>query len=92
MAGLYRLSDLSETCRYLPMMAKVEGSKKKGDLKVTYLKTYPAYPWKPGTGDHFDQDPITFIDLCAQSGLVKWETEEERKVRLEQEKKKEGDK
>ena len=90
-AGLYKLSDLSETCRYLPIVAHVEGEKKLGNLEITYLKSYPPFPWKAGTGDHLEEDPITFIDLCADAGLVKWETTEERDARIEAEKKKEDE-
>ena len=85
---LYKLTDLAETCRYLPMVARIEGSKKRGDLKVTYLKTYPAFPWKAETGDHIEDDPVTFINLCADAGLVKWETAAERAARIGQEKSK----
>lgn len=71
-------------------MARIEGSKQKGDLKITYLKTYPAFPWKTGTGDHSDDDPITFINLCADAGLVKWETAAERDARIEEMRKREA--
>lgn len=87
--GLYKLSDLAETCRYLPIVAHVEGEKKKGNLTITYLKSYPAFPWKDGTGDHLEEDPITFINLCADAGLVKWETAAEHDARIEAIKKKE---
>ena len=38
-----------------------------------------------------EEDPITFIDLCADAGLVKWENAAERDARIEAEKKKEDE-
>lgn len=88
-AGLYKLSDLDPAYRFLPLVAHVEGEKKRGNVTVTYFKTYPPFPWKSSTGDHFEEDPITFIDLCADAGLVKWENAAERDARIEAEMKKE---
>jgi len=75
---LHRLSDLAECYKVLPLCAIVEGSKQKGNFQVTYVKTYPPYPWKAGTGDHSHEDPIEFINVCAQTGLVRWEMPKEK--------------
>lgn len=80
--NLFKLSDLDPAYQFLPIVAHVEGEKKKNTLTVTYLKSYPPYPWKSDTGDHFEEDPIKFIDLCADAGLVKWETAAEHDARI----------
>lgn len=91
MSGLYNLSQLDKNYQFLPLMPRIEGSKEKGTYKVEYLRTYPAYPWKAGTGDHLNDDPITFINLCADAGLVKWETAAERDARIEEMRKREAE-
>ena len=74
------LSELNPIYKFLPLCASVE---RDGDnLVIKYYKTYPAFPWKPGTGDHRNDNPKFFIDLCEQAGLVKWEKAEERRQRL----------
>ena len=85
MKHLYNLAHLDKNYSILPLVARTEGSKEKGTYKVEYLKTYPPYPWRADTGDHFDEDPVTFIDLCAADGLVRWENAEERAARLKAE-------
>ena len=92
MKHLYNLAHLDKNYSILPLVARTEGSKEKGTYKVEYLKTYPPYPWRADTGDHFDEDPATFIDLCAADGLVRWENAEERAERLKAESKKENEK
>lgn len=88
------LSDLNPLYRHLPYMKKCEHKRMVWDDEkkenVAYyegplLKTYPAYPWKPNSGDHRNEDPIAFIDRCAEAGLVDWETESQRKAREERE-------
>jgi len=78
-------NDLNPLFEYLPLCAQTRETKDENGKTVSevkYLKTYPPYPWLPGTGDHFDDDPQEFIDLCAAEGLVHWETEEQRKDRI----------
>lgn len=88
------LTDLSPLYYHLPYMKRCEHKRMVWDdnLKqnVTVYegpleKVYPAYPWKPDTGDHSNEDPIAFIDRCAEAGLVTWETEEQRKYREQME-------
>ena len=76
------LSELNPIYKYLPLCSSVE--KTEQGLKVTTYKTYPAFPWKPGTGDHRNDDPVYFIKLCEQAGLVTWETAEQRAQRLKE--------
>lgn len=88
------LTDLNPIYHHLSYMKRCEHKRMVWDdnLKqnVTVyegplLKTYPPYPWKPNTGDHSNEDPIAFIDRCAEAGLVDWETESQRKAREERE-------
>lgn len=84
----YNLKELDPRYSYLPYCAHMEkvGRENGKDIYETVLlRTYPAFPWKVGTGNHADQDPVTFMELCAQEGLVKWETVEERELRLKSE-------
>lgn len=74
-----RLGQLDKTYEVLPFCACVSGSKRRGNFSVTWVKTYPPYPWRPGTGDHIDDDPVKFIDECAQAGLVKWKLPDQRR-------------
>lgn len=88
------LTDLNPIYHHLPYMKRCEHKRMVWDdnLKqnVTVyegplLKTYPPFPWRPGTGDHSNEDPVAFIDRCADAGLVDWETESQRKAREERE-------
>ncbi len=88
------LEDLNPLYKHLPYMKRCTNKRIVWDdnLKqnVTVydgeiLKTYPPYPWKPNTGDHRNEDPIAFIDRCAEAGLVDWETDAQRRAREERE-------
>lgn len=88
------LEDLNPLYKHLPYMKRCTTKRMVWDdnLKqnVTVydgeiLKTYPAYPWKPDSGDHRNEDPIAFIDRCAEAGLVDWETDAQRRAREERE-------
>ena len=88
------LEDLNPLYKHLPYMKRCTTKRMVWDdnLKqnVTVydgeiLKTYPPYPWKPNTGDHRNEDPIAFIDRCAEAGLVDWETDAQRRAREERE-------
>lgn len=84
----YNLKELDPNFMFLPYcahMKKVGREHGKDIYETVLLKTYPAFPWLPGTGNHEGQDPVTFIELCAQEGLVKWETTEEREIRVKSE-------
>lgn len=86
------LNYLDPVYKYLPYCARtvervVNGKKTK---ETIICKTYPAFPWKTGTGDHRDEDPVEFIKICASQGLVRWETAEQTRQRLERERKKEN--
>ena len=80
------LNHLDPIYTYLPYCAHVEietnPQTKQKVIKTTLLRTYPAYPWHMDTGSHLNDDPIEFINACARNGLVHWETEEQKKVRL----------
>ena len=72
---------------YLPYCAHIEEEKDPNNPKervrvVHLLKTYPPYPWLPDTGDHSEEDPVRFIEMCAAEGLVHWETAEQKAERL----------
>lgn len=88
------LEDLNPLYKHLPYMKRCTTKRMVWDdnLKqnVTVydgeiLKTYPPYPWKPNSGDHRNEDPIAFIDRCAEAGLVDWETDAQRRAREERE-------
>lgn len=85
---MYETNHLDPAYAYLPYCAQIEEvedpTNPKRKLKeVSYCKTYPAYPWKLDDGfTHEGEDPIKFINICAQAGLVKWETTEEKEARL----------
>lgn len=88
------LSDLSPLYYHLPYVKICEHKRivwddvKKENVTVyegPILKTYPPYPWKPNTGDHRNEDPVAFVDRCAEAGLVTWETDAQRKAREERE-------
>ena len=81
---MYNVENLDPAYRFLPYCLMLEETGKK-DKKYNYsiAKTYPPYPWKMNDGlDHSKEDPKKFIDICAQAGLVKWETGEERDRRI----------
>lgn len=80
----FNINELNPIYRFLPYCAKITEENHKV-VGVEYVKTYPAYPWIPG-GDHRDDDPVEFINWCANKGLVRWETAEERRQREENEK------
>ena len=88
---MYDLRALNPVYKYLPYCARLEekedpANPRKKLIEVTYLKTYPAYPWRLDDGvDHRDDDPKFFIDLCADAGLVTWETKEQKEERLKRE-------
>lgn len=86
------LNYLDPVYAYLPYCSRIierfENGKKVKE-KIMY-KTYPAFPWKSGTGDHRGEDPVEFIKICASQGLVRWETAEQTRERLERERKKEN--
>ena len=87
---MYLVEHLNPLDRYLPDCAKMEeidnpDNPKKKAIKVTYLRTYPPYPWLPDTGDHRNDDPVKFIDICAEAGLVHWETKEQKEARMRSE-------
>lgn len=93
---MYETYHLDPAFKYLPYCAHIEeiddpahpGKKLK---KISYFRTYPAYPWKLGEGiDHSKEDPVKFINICAHEGLVKWETAQEKADRLERERKENG--
>ena len=84
----YNLKELNPRYAYLPYcahMTKVGREHGKDIYETVLLKTYPAFPWLPETGNHINEDPVTFMELCAKEGLVKWETAEERELRLRSE-------
>ena len=82
---MYNVENLDPVYKYLPYCLLMEevGNGKGKHLEYSVAKTYPAYPWKLNDGiDHSKEDPKKFIDICAQAGLVKWETGEEREARI----------
>ena len=88
---MYVVEDLDPTYKYLPYVAHVEeipnpNNPKESVKQISYLRTYPAYPWKLVDGkSHSGEDPIKFVNICAERGLVKWEKAEEREARLARE-------
>ena len=84
---MYVTDYLDPLYKYLPLVPHSEevddpANPNKKLRKVTLLRSYPTYPWLPDTGNHADEDPVKFIDICAQQGLVTWETKEQRERRL----------
>lgn len=57
----------------------------KRETRAEYLRTYPPFPWKRNGDAHEGEDPIEFIDACANAGLVRWETKEQERERRVQE-------
>ncbi len=81
------LNYLDPVYKYLPLCSRIvetEVNGRKVKEVITY-KTFPAFPWKMGTGDHRDEDPVEFIKICASQGLVRWETAEQTRLRKERE-------
>lgn len=92
---MYIVEDLNPIYAYLPYVAHEEEIEDPNDprvklKKISYLRTFPPYPWKCDGKDHSREDPVRFIEICADAGLVKWEKAEERQARLEREGKREG--
>ena len=89
MGKIADLSLLNPIYEYLPYCAvfreEIDPVTHKKAVVTEFVKTYPAFPWLPETGNHINEDPITFMELCAKEGLVKWETVEERELRLRSE-------
>lgn len=83
MGKIASLTTLNPNYRYLPYCASIKdvGTKQDRRLEVTYLKTYPSFPWLPESGDHREEDPIEFIEACAEAGLVHWEMKEDAERR-----------
>ena len=79
---------LDPVYKYLPFCLVVEERDK--ELFYTYKKTYPSFPWKRNGESHINEDPIQFIDACANAGLVHWETKEQTEERIAQEREKQG--
>lgn len=82
---MYNVENLDPVYKFLPycLMLDETGKGKKQKYSYSYARTYPPYPWKLNDGmDHSKEDPKKFIDICAQAGLVKWETPEERQRRI----------
>lgn len=83
---MYVTEYLDPLYKYLPLVPHTEEddptNPNRKIRKITLLRSYPTYPWLPDTGDHTDEDPVKFIDICAQQGLVTWETKEQRERRL----------
>jgi len=92
---MYLVEDLDPAYSYLPYVAHVEeipnpNNKKEMVKQVSYLRTYPPFPWKRDGRSHEGEDPIRFINICADRGLVKWEKTAEREARLAREGKEPG--
>ena len=84
---MYNVENLDPVYKFLPYCLMLDetgnGKGKKQKYSYSYARTYPPYPWKLNDGiDHSKEDPKKFIDICAQAGLVKWETGEERDARI----------
>lgn len=74
---------LNPIYHYLPYCVCTEIQGK--EIVYKYMKTYPPFPWKRDGNSHEGEDPIKFINFCADAGLVKWETKDQEKERLSRE-------
>lgn len=74
---------LNPIYHYLPycVCTEIEGK----EVVYRYLKTYPPFPWKRDGDPHEGEDPIKFINTCADAGLVRWETKEQELERIKHE-------
>ena len=77
---------LDPVYHYLPYCAsfreEIDPTTHKKSLVTEFRKTYPPFPWKRDGNAHEGEDPIAFIDACAEQGLVRWETKEQTQERL----------
>lgn len=84
---MYVVSDLDPVYTYLPYCAHEEeipdpNNPKEVIKEIKYYRTYPPFPWKQDGRSHAGEDPVTFINICADAGLVHWEKAEEKEARL----------
>lgn len=74
---------LNPIYRYLPYCVVIEENGRERTYK--YLRTYPPFPWKRDGNPHEGEDPIKFINTCADAGFVTWETKEQERQRIARE-------
>ena len=80
MGKISPLDTLNPIYEYLPYCVVIE--QKDREIIYSYKRTYPPFPWKRDGDPHETEDPIEFINACAQAGLVRWETKEQEKERI----------
>jgi len=87
---MYVTDDLDPAYKYLPYCTHIEeiedpNNPKETLKQISYCRTYPSFPWKQDGRSHDGEDPVRFINICAEAGLVKWEYAEEKQARLARE-------
>lgn len=86
MAIIADFGTLNPIYHYLPYCTsfreEIDPVTHKKSMVVEYRKTYPPFPWKRDGNAHENEDPIAFINACAEQGLVQWETKEQERERL----------
>ena len=84
MGKIASLKKLKPYYQYLPYCSSIRnvGTKTNPIVEKQMLKTYPAYPWIEDGEDHRDEDPVEFIEACAEAGYVTWETLEQKNARI----------